>query len=120
MQLPNLAGLLLDELLHGLPQILLQLYLLLLKLVFDLAGARLMLLDALLHPRLSLSHLTLHRVDLRILSLHFALQSRHICLQLLDLRLQRLDFRLKSLLGLLERLDLSVVLLSQLLDGQSV
>jgi hypothetical protein len=73
LKLVNLVGLFLDELLHCPPEIVLQLYFFFFKLVLNFTGASQVLLDALLHPLLSLGHLTLHLIDLLILALDFPL-----------------------------------------------
>jgi hypothetical protein len=91
LQLTNLICLLLNELLHGLSKTVLQLELLFFELVFDLASACLMLLDALLHPLLSSSYFRPHSVDLIVLALDDLLKPRDFSFKLFDLCLETLN-----------------------------
>lgn len=90
LKLTNFVGLFLNELLHGLSEIVLQLYFLFFELVLNFTSSSQVLLNTHLHPLLRLCHFTLHRADLLIFALNCRFQSLHILLKLLNLCLQRL------------------------------
>lgn len=109
-----------NQLLHRLAQVVLQLYFLLFELVLDLTSALLMLSDTGVHPLLGLGHSVLHPVDFGLLALNSRLEPTDLLLKLLDHLLKCRNLILKLLLSRLVLLNLSIVRRLQFLHRCSV
>ena len=120
LQLCDFLSLLLNELLHGLAQVVLELDLLLFKLGLDFASACVVLLDALLHFSIRVGNLLPHRVYLAVLSTHSAFKTVDFGLELFDFSFERVNFGLHSRLLAYVLLIFAIMLLLQLLHSRSM